>query len=392
MGSNKFFVLGLLLLLAVALEGLSFATSRVLAARGVFYEPTAVPDFERYLARRDGVLGWPANDDPAGRDVRGSRIVPAFPDPAAHSDCASLYGDSFTWASEVSDEDAWGNRVSRALGCRVANFGVPGYGSDQAFLRYRGNSGDHSRVVVLSHLSENVLRNVNQYRALLYAGSLYGLKPRFVLGPGGALREIPLPGITSDEYPQFVNDPGRFLRHEFFVPDGPSGIRTLGFPYTLSVASAFRHFHIQAQLRGVPWYADFYSPDHPSRGLPVTTAIIEGFVREANQRQQTPLPVILPTRLDFEYQGETGNWPHQPLIDALEKREIVVLDVAPALQALRGDRPLDALFSASGHYTVEGNALVAEIVAARLARAGFGLRTAEGRSPSTASVAQYLSD
>jgi hypothetical protein len=304
--------------------------------------------------------------------------------------CASLYGDSFTWASEVLDEEAWGNRVSRALGCRVANFGVPDYGSDQAFIRYRGNADDRSRVVVLSHLSENVLRNVNQYRALLYTGSLYGLKPRFVLGPRGALREIPLPGITSEEYPHFVNDPGRFLHHEFFVPDGPSGIRTLGFPYTLSIVSAFRHFHIQAQLRGVPWYADFYSPDHPSRGLEVTTAIIETFVREAIQRQQTPLPVILPTRLDFEHHVETGAWPHEPLVDALAKREIALLDVAPALDTLRGDVRLDALFSASGHYTPEGNALVAEIVATRLARAELGLRVADAPNSSAGSVPQAV--
>ena len=33
-------------------------------------------------------------------DASGSRIVPAFPDPAGDS-CAALFGDSFTWGDEV---------------------------------------------------------------------------------------------------------------------------------------------------------------------------------------------------------------------------------------------------------------------------------------------------
>ena len=38
-------------------------------------------------------------------------------------------------------------------------------------------------VVFLNHLSENIIRNVNQFRNLIYPGHEFALKPRFVLAP-----------------------------------------------------------------------------------------------------------------------------------------------------------------------------------------------------------------
>src|SRR5262249_61577432 len=133
-------------------------------------------DFAAYMAERDPVLGWPSPhfENDKTRDETGSRIVPAFPD--ERESCLSIYGDSFTWSAEVDDEHAWGNVLSRRLGCRVANFGVRGYGSDQAYLRFLDNHCDHAPVVLLAHLEENNQLNVNQLCPLIYPGTRYGLK------------------------------------------------------------------------------------------------------------------------------------------------------------------------------------------------------------------------
>jgi len=65
-----------------------------------------------------------------------------------------LYGDSFTEGSGVDPEHAWSNVLSQLLHCRVANFGVSGYGTDQAYMRFLNNQRDPARVVVLGFLSE----------------------------------------------------------------------------------------------------------------------------------------------------------------------------------------------------------------------------------------------
>ena len=33
--------------------------------------------------------------------------------------------------------DGWVEQLSRKLGCRVANYGVSGYGTDQAYVRFQ---------------------------------------------------------------------------------------------------------------------------------------------------------------------------------------------------------------------------------------------------------------
>jgi hypothetical protein len=363
-------VFGALLSLLVlgGIEALSFGSGLVLASRGVFYVPDSMDDYVEYLGKRDPELGWPNPDygrDP-NRDGAGSRIVPAYPDPTSRS-CVSLYGDSFTWGSEVSDDATWGNVLALALGCRVANYGVPAYGTDQALLRYRKNLADDARVVILAHQTENILRNVNQYRALLYATSLSGFKPRFLLDQKGDLRDVALPDVPAAEYGEFVARPEAFLRHEYFLPGGASGKGRLEFPYTWSIARAFRHFQIQSELRGVPWFAEFYQPEHASGALPLTASIIDTFEDEARSRGQIPVSVVLPNGLDFAYRVQTGGWLFQSLVDELASRDVELVNVGEAMyEAMAGRDPCDFFTNCSGHYNAAGYALVAQVLEARV--------------------------
>ena len=93
-------------------------------------------DFDHYLQRRDPKLGWPlpAHIGAKDFDASGARPSPTFPKPGR--ECVALYGNSFTYGEEVGDADAWGNVLSGMLGCRVANYGVGAYGTDQALLRF----------------------------------------------------------------------------------------------------------------------------------------------------------------------------------------------------------------------------------------------------------------
>ena len=278
----------LCLLVVLVVESVAYVGVRVLAGKSVIYVPRLADGYADYLETRHPVLGWPSVEPDAddGRDATGSRLTPAFPDPTRSPACVSLYGDSFTWSSDVEAKDAWGNVLSTLLDCRVSNFGVGGYGTDQAYLRFRENTEDPSPVVVIAHQPENILRNVNQYRPLLYPVMLR-FKPRFRLDGDGGLELVDAPLIPVDQYEAFVRRPEDFLEGEYFLPGGPSGVRHARFPFTWTAIRAAAHFHIASELAGTPWYAEFYEPDHRSQALQITAGILEQFAELAVQRERT---------------------------------------------------------------------------------------------------------
>ena len=276
------------------------------------------------------------------------------------------YGESFTYGSEVSDDEAWGNRLAAQLNARVDNFGVGGYGTDQAVLRYQLNTNDPARVVVLGLVTENLMRNVNQFRDLIYTSGGLGFKPRFVLNATNGLEFVPIPTLSAADFPACARDPGRFLAHEFFTPEGGRGVGAAGFPYMWSLARGARHFSVGPRLRGEPWYADFFQPEHPSRALPLTVAIVREFERVCRARGRTPLILLLPTGRDLQHFRQHGRWLHAPLVEALAQ-DPHVLDVAGGFARSVAPERFESLYVApSRHMNAAGNALLADLVAERI--------------------------
>ncbi len=102
--------------------------------------------YAKYRAEYDTILGWPLKND--GRfDAGGAGPSPAFPN--TDHPCVALFRDSFTFGSEVSDDVVWGNVLARRLGCRVANYGIGVYGTDQAYLRFLEQDVGSGAVVIL---------------------------------------------------------------------------------------------------------------------------------------------------------------------------------------------------------------------------------------------------
>lgn len=368
---RRLFWLGLVLLLACGLEFSAWLGCRVLTAHGIFYRPKPDAKFTEYLARRHPVLGWPAGENFT------PRRAPESERRADQPALVSLYGESFTYGSEVSDEEAWGNGLAAKLNARVDNFGVGGYGTDQAVLRHQLHTNDPARVVVLGVVTENLMRNVNQYRDLIYASGGLGFKPRYVLNATNGLEFVPLPTLKAADFPNCARDPGRFLAHEFFTPDGGRGVGTAGFPFTLSLAQGARHFSVRPRLRGEPWYADFFQPEHPSRALPLTVAIVHEFERVCRERGQTPLILLLPTGRDLQHFRQHGRWLHAPLAEALAL-DSHVLDVAAGFaRSVAPDRFESLYVAPSRHMNAAGNALLAGLVAEWINQQGAAKSPAE---------------
>lgn len=361
-----FWILAIAVVVAPTLELGSYLALRWLAHLALVWIPASVDGYDAYRARRDPDLGWemPLHFDPHERDVRGARIAPGEPTDAPA--CGAAYGDSFTWGEEVAAADAYPSALGRALGCRVANMGVGGYGTDQALLRYRRHADLPARFVVLGHYSEDIVRNVNQLRDL-HSGGRYGLKPRFVLRDG-ALDLVPLPDLDAAAFARIADDAATLLPHEFFRPGGDAGIVALRFPFTLQLLRVPAQYRVRAWRHGVPSYEPFYAPDHPSGALDLTLAILVAFDREVRARGQRPIVVSIPDVADLWALRDGRPLPYAPLATALRARGIEPVEGAPELFARLAGRDPCALYTqcGRGHLTAEGNAILADAIARRL--------------------------
>jgi hypothetical protein len=324
----------------------------------------------------DDELGWPSPGDAVAppRDRTGAKYNPDF----SESDypCASAYGESFVWGSNIPLVDGWVEQLSRKLGCRVANYGVELYGTDQSYVRFLHNKQDDAPVTLLGIYPENIVLNVNQYRGFLgHGASPTGLKGRFVLDGEGRLQWIHRPRIDEKGFLDFLRDPAKLLPHEYLLPDTPDGPVSLAFPYTLTLARVALMPRLRVRITGRPSWADFYRADHRSGALALTAAIVEAFVRESEHRGKRALIVMLPGASSFRARAEFGQPEYAPLIAALATRKIDVFDPSPALLTALGQRSYCELYTSpadcTGHFGIEGSGLVADVVMAELRRRGL---------------------
>jgi len=355
---------GLIIFLMVAgvAEIMAYLKARQLVSYNIGFNPLVTDESHNdYQLRHHPRLGWtPA---PEQVDAVGSRPIPAFHDPLTSTACVALYGDSFTEGAGVDHEQAWSNVLSVLLNCRVANFGVSGYGTDQAYLSFMDNHKDPARLVILGFLTENIMRNVNQLRNLISKSTACLLKPRFILTGQGELHLVPIPPLTEADYNQLWQDPERLLPRDFFVPGGPSHYQKMRFPYTYRIIKAFPIIYNNLLLKR-PTFFDFYQAGHPSRAIEVTVGIMKEFCREARLRNKQPLVLIIPTHFDLAHYRRTGVWVYQPLIDILAKQGVEFLDAGPLFVRYLGEAKLETLYSPAiqNHLNEAGNRLLAKIV------------------------------
>lgn len=317
----------------------------------------------------DEELGWPSPSR-IGKppyDRTGAKENADFV--AASESCATAYGDSFVWGYGVPAEKGWVEEVSRQLGCRISNYAVPGYGIDQAFIRFRRNANDTAPVVLLGIYPQDVMRDVNQYRAFIGFPIDPGLvKGRFVLTEAGALEWIPRPSLNRERFVELNRRPSRIVPHDYLLPgsdDGPV-TRDLSFTWTLL------KFEF-ARLRGHPLPINaFLTPGDPSGAFELSIALVDAFRDLASQRRQKLLVVMLPGSSSLRQKRKSGTFEYDALRDKIQSQGIDVLDLGPLLLAKRQGQGFCDLFiernACDGHYSEIGNRVVAEIMASELKR------------------------
>ena len=307
----------------------------------------------RYI-RFDRELGWtivPGASAENGvvykADEDGMRALPG-PSLAATRRSSlriAAFGDSFTHCDEVPYEHCWTHIVERASGMRLVNAGVPGYGTDQAYLRYRATR-DFLRpdVVVLGLMIGDVKRNVNVFRTFLSGWTAWS-KPRFVLD-GDDLELINQPAAPPAVVPDLIARDDPLLLHDWWYEPAEWRRSRLAF----SVVYRFARARLsRPRERPSVLLAD---------GEPtvVTARVIEAFARDVERAGGRFFCLIIPSRRDLRYEDPV---PWQPLLTRLREARVEVVDPT---NDLREYTDLPGLFRPLGHYALPGNEVLARFV------------------------------
>ena len=335
--------------------------------------PTDSAQADRGQGRFDADLGWSNHAPYSSPDgtitvntigARGPLEYSAAP--ADGTRRVICFGDSFTWCDVVTDDDAWTRRVEHLRrDTEMINFGVSGYGTDQALLRYRHLGRDlGAEVVLIGVMLDNIGRNVNRYRPHWYPRSKACVaKPRFVIR-GTELADVPIPFASQSELALAVKD-GSVMRllaeHEYWRDPalGPlrfSALGRLGMGYF-----AYRR-------RSVPrlWID---SEGEPYR---VTRAIVEAFRDEAlADGAQLAAVLLFPREDDLSELLASGERYWQGFVDELNAADVPVIDLSIGLAAASRAADAPGLYK-QGHLNAFGNLSVARQVADWLAQHSNG--------------------
>lgn len=355
----------MLIFMLLIIEAMSYGVGFYLTNKCFFlYKPcVSRENFEKYMRDKDEVTGWPFKEGNPDRDMSGSRYTPAFPDFEKYKPIVSVYGDSFVWSDGVDNEHAWPNVLSKLLGFRVSNFGVPAYGTDQALLRFEKNKNDQSKVVILGFWSENIVRNVNQYRDFVCPSAEVLLKPRFILDDAGQLRLIPLPELKADDYSRFIHDPGHWLKYDYFIPNASDGMIEFKFPYTLALFKTILGPRLNLWWKREMPYMAFFNKNHKSHAYDITLEIMKRFAATAIVRGKIPIILFIPDCKDLQFYEINGRWPYESLLEDVKADNIEVINVGKSLFDYAGhDDPCKTIRDKTFHYKNEGYEVIGKSV------------------------------
>jgi len=315
----------------------------------------------------DSMLGWRSRAGyrsslytigPQG--LRGSRVYAAEPAPGVLR--VTAFGASFVFGSEVGDTSAWPSVVEREFpGIEVPNYGVGGYGVDQAFLEYLAHGQDlHPQAVLVGITPDDLGRLVNVYRRFLSNREPPLFKPRFRVSGGGALELAPgLPPSEADyerieRHPRDVVPYGRL---DYWYKSSVYGDPLYDYSAAVRLLTALWIRISRRYFDGNRLYVGPYA-NPESEAFKIQVALLERMADSVERRGASPIIVFFPDRdaLGRALRGLTPSY--QPFLDTLRAHGLQPLDAAAAFPVAQANQAR-LWFMPGGHYSPVGNRLVA---------------------------------
>lgn len=277
----------------------------------------------------------------------------------------ALFGDSFTHGDEEPFDETWGNfleddLIKAGISAEVLNFGVPGYGIGQAYLRWKSVGQKYSpRIVVFGFQPENIKRTVNIFRSLYSRNTwLVFSKPRFFINDEGELELINSPVIPPEKVGDLLEDLSQspLADHEYWY--APANYRQSFWLKSRFIALLYTLFN---EYKPHPGGRYDHRPGHhywdpKSEPMQTSLLILKKFAREARAAGEIPIILHIAKKNDLTCLERGARPAHYQILDELENSGIMVVNPAPEMKGK------SRLYKHS-HYSSRGGRIVARVLA-----------------------------
>jgi len=313
-------------------------------------------------------LGWTLRPNASFADgryrtnsagIRANREYALEPPPGVTR--VAVFGDSYVHGDEVDNaETAWARLEADKPDLEVLNFGVPGYGTDQAYLRYVHEGARFKlNVVVMGLMLENIQRNVSVFRPAYYHDTGLPLaKPRFCLGRDHLLELAPCPADSLVQLRELITTERlveTLCKTDYWVQQSPSAFRGSALFHSSLGRIAYAAYADRGRS-----HRDYYL-NPSSEPYVVTLKVLETFCRRTQDDGASWAGVlVLPdksTVRQLVLGEESFYW--QRMIDDLGRCGVRCVDFTPPLLQAVSQDGVDAYFAGT-HYSPRGHALLAD--------------------------------
>ncbi|MGH9196462.1 MAG: hypothetical protein ACRD1T_12055, partial [Acidimicrobiia bacterium] len=286
------------------------------------------------------------------------------------------FGDSFTQGGPDHD-GTYEYFVEEQTGWQYLNYGVSGYGPDQALLKYQANVVK-TDFTTLGILDENIGRVVNRLRGFYTFQESFRSKPRYIVQTDGSVVLLPNP----------IQDPRdlRKLQDRDYVEElrkqdyWSTYHERLNAPYDLrwpvsSVILPHFDFFAGQTIRLIRhaihpsyethlWRSRYYHLyETGSEGIKILRHIVDEFAAIAQSRGEVPIVLVFPAITTMDVLSEYGRKVYQPLVDHLTTQGVEFIDFGDVF--LR-ERAYNEFYRDEGHFNATGNRIVAREIVTRI--------------------------
>jgi hypothetical protein len=341
------------------------------------YSPTLGWTIGKSQSSKDGLYqsnsdGFRANREYASQKPPGKLRVLCF-------------GDSYTHGDEVGNHDTWEHHAEKAApDIEFLNFGVPGFGLTQAFLRYQEVAEKYpADYVIIGCMSEDTKRGVNAYYPFRYPNAEQSPNaaalPFATLDEKGELLVHP-PVLTSrEDYAAFLKDPLPMIRKMsevdilFHPPPSTPFLKVLANRWESLhekldpavdhlLASWHRVFHKGGKPRTLRDLDAVRNGERRRRIIEVSRRMFRRFALEVQKNGAVPIIMWFPspTNLEHHNAGRARDYAHY--FEFFAEKEWAAVDTLDWIVELGGEgQPLalgsvlkDVHFSASTNAHIGG--------------------------------------
>ncbi|WP_455234986.1 hypothetical protein [Thiogranum longum] len=273
----------------------------------------------------DPLLGW--DNRPLSRiralNVAGEKWERSHDRDGAREDGLPLkqllvhsYGDSFTLCEEVNNDQTWQYKLEQKLGYEVRNFGVGGYGTDQALLKLKRHiqMGLVAPVTVLGIYEKNVDRTRTLFRPFLKPDSAnkLGFKPVFLPADNGRVEFMANPYQDVAASLQDLRD---------------TALEVAEHDYWASRKTVFEFSYVWRLVRLLAVYSDSKQANlwEDAASFSVMRYIVDEFVRATIEAGSVPILLFIPDKRTLEQQqpptytafkrDNASRWPELLMVD-----------------------------------------------------------------------------